>query len=64
MFNQFIVEDDDEAATIRGLDADGTQGITCTANHCGSYVYAANWGAPVDLDRQSEHQPAMRGQWK
>jgi hypothetical protein len=47
MFNQFIVEDDDEAATIRGLDADGTQGITCTANHCGSYVYAANWGAPV-----------------
>jgi hypothetical protein len=47
LFNQFIVEDDDEAATIRGLDADGTQGITCTANHCGSYVYAANWGAPV-----------------
>jgi hypothetical protein len=46
-FNQFIVEDDDEAATIRGLDADGSQGLTCTANHCGSYVYSANLGAPV-----------------
>jgi hypothetical protein len=46
-FNQFIVEDDDEAATIRNLDADGTQGLTCTANHCGSYVYSANLGAPV-----------------
>jgi hypothetical protein len=46
-FNQFIVEDDDEAATIRNLDADGNQGLTCTANHCGSYVYSANLGAPV-----------------
>jgi len=46
-FNQFIVEDDDEAATIRGLDADGSQQLTCDANHCGSYVYAANGGAPV-----------------
>jgi len=46
-FNQFIVEDDDEAATISKLDADGSQGITCTVNHCGSYVYSANWGAPV-----------------
>jgi hypothetical protein len=46
-FNQFFVMDDDEAATIRNFDADGTQGLTCTANHCGSYVYAANWGAPV-----------------
>jgi hypothetical protein len=47
LFNQFIVEDDDEAATIRELDADGTQGLLCTANHCGSYVYSANGGAPV-----------------
>jgi hypothetical protein len=46
-FNQFIVEDDDEAATIRNLDADGSQGLTCTANHCGSYIYSANLGAPV-----------------
>jgi hypothetical protein len=46
-FNQFIVEDDDEAATIRNLDADGSQALTCTANHCGSYVYSANLGAPV-----------------
>jgi hypothetical protein len=46
-FNQFIVEDDDEAATIRNLDADGNQALTCTANHCGSYVYSANLGAPV-----------------
>ena len=47
LFNQFFVMDDDEAATIRNFDADGSQGLTCTANHCGSYVYAANWGAPV-----------------
>jgi len=46
-FNQFIVEDDDEAATIRNLDADGSQSLTCDANHCGSYVYAVNSGAPV-----------------
>ncbi|MGA9391483.1 MAG: hypothetical protein WBV69_13670 [Candidatus Sulfotelmatobacter sp.] len=46
-FNQFFVMDDDEAATIRNFDADGTQGITCTANHCGSYVYSANSGAAV-----------------
>ncbi|MGA8273776.1 MAG: hypothetical protein WB919_19595 [Candidatus Sulfotelmatobacter sp.] len=46
-FNQFFVMDDDEAATIRNFDADGSQALTCTANHCGSYVYAANGGAPV-----------------
>ena len=39
-FNQFFVMDNDEAATIENFDADGTQGLTCTANHCGSYVYA------------------------
>ncbi len=48
-FNQFFVMDDDEAATIRNFDADGSQGLTCTANHCGSYIYS--WGnssgAPV-----------------
>ncbi len=46
-FNQFFVMDDDQAATIRNFDADGSQALTCTANHCGSYVYAANGGAPV-----------------
>ncbi len=46
-FNQFFVMDDDEAATIRNFDADGNQGLTCTANHCGSYVYSANGGASV-----------------
>ena len=46
-FNQFFVMDDDEAATIRNFDADGSQALTCTANHCGSYVYNANRGAPV-----------------
>jgi hypothetical protein len=48
-FNQFFVMDDDEAATIRNFDADGTQGLTCTANHCGSYVYSwgGSSGAPV-----------------
>lgn len=45
-FNQFFVEDDDESATIRNFDADGSQALTCTANHCGSYVYSAS-GAPV-----------------
>ncbi len=46
-FNQFFVMDDDQAATIRNFDADGSQALTCTANHCGSYIYAANGGAPV-----------------
>ncbi|MFZ0199303.1 MAG: hypothetical protein WB523_19290 [Candidatus Sulfotelmatobacter sp.] len=46
-FNQFFVMDDDEAATIRNFDADGSQALTCTANHRGSYIYAANGGAPV-----------------
>jgi hypothetical protein len=60
-FNQFIVEDDDESATIRGLDADGTQGLTCTANHCGSYVYAANWGAPVIWIEKANISPQCGG---
>jgi hypothetical protein len=48
-FNQFFVMDDDQAATIRGFDADGSEGLTCTANHCGSFVYAwgGSSGAPV-----------------
>jgi hypothetical protein len=48
-FNQFFVMDDDEAATIRNFDADGTQGLLCTVNHCGSYVYSwgGSSGAPV-----------------
>jgi hypothetical protein len=48
-FNQFFVVDDDQAATIRNFDADGTQALLCTANHCGSYVYAAGntVGSPV-----------------
>ena len=48
-FNQFFVVDNDQAATIRNFDADGTQGLTCTANHCGSYVYSAGntAGTPV-----------------
>jgi hypothetical protein len=46
-FNQFFVMDDDEAATIRNFDADGSQSLTCTVNHCGSYVYSANGGASV-----------------
>ncbi len=48
-FNQFFVVDNDQAATIRNFDADGTQGLLCTANHCGSYVYSAGntAGTPV-----------------
>jgi len=48
-FNQFFVVDNDQAATIRNFDADGSQGLLCTANHCGSYVYAAGntLGSPV-----------------
>jgi len=60
-FNQFIVEDDDEAATIRGLDADGTQGLTCTANHCGSYVYSANGIAPVIWIDKANISPQCKG---
>ena len=45
MFNQFFVVDDDQAATIRNFDADGSQRLTCTVNHCGSYVYAGGDGA-------------------
>jgi hypothetical protein len=39
-FNEFFVVDNDQAATIRNFD-NGAQGILCTANHCGSFVYAA-----------------------
>ena len=39
-FNQFFVVDNDQAATIRNFD-NGAQGLLCTANHCGSFVYAA-----------------------
>jgi hypothetical protein len=48
-FNQFFVMDDDEAATIRNFDADGSQGLLCTVNHCGSYIYSwgGSSGAPV-----------------
>jgi len=48
-FNQFFVVDNDQAATIRNFDANGTQGLLCTANHCGSYVYSAGntAGTPV-----------------
>jgi hypothetical protein len=60
-FNQFFVMDDDEAATIRNFDADGTQGLTCTANHCGSYVYAANWGAPVIWIDKANISPQCAG---
>jgi len=60
-FNQFIVEDDDEAATIRNLDADGSQGLTCTANHCGSYVYSANGGAPVIWIEKANISPQCGG---
>jgi hypothetical protein len=60
-FNQFFVMDDDEAATIRNFDADGSQGITCTVNHCGSYVYAANWGAPVIWIDKANISPQCAG---
>jgi hypothetical protein len=48
-FNQFFVMDDDEQATIRNFDADGSQALLCTANHCGSYIYSwgGSSGAPV-----------------
>ena len=48
-FNQFFVIDNDQAATIRNFDADGSQALLCTANHCGSYVYSAGntAGTPV-----------------
>jgi len=46
-FNEFIVPDDDEAMTIRNLDADGTEGLLCDGNHCGSFIYSVNMGAPV-----------------
>jgi hypothetical protein len=48
-FNLFFVVDNDQAATIRNFDADGTQGLMCTANHCGSYVYSAGTTAATPV---------------
>ena len=48
-FNQFFVVDNDQAATIRNFDADGSQGLLCTANHCGSYVYSAGTTASTPV---------------
>ncbi len=48
-FNQFFVIDNDQAATIRNFDADGSQGLLCTANHCGSYVYSAGTTAATPV---------------
>jgi hypothetical protein len=47
-FNQFFVVDNDQAATIRNFD-NGGQGILCTANHCGSFVYSAGTTAATPV---------------
>jgi hypothetical protein len=47
-FNQFFVIDNDQAATIRNFD-NGAQGIQCTANHCGSFVYSAGTTASTPV---------------
>jgi hypothetical protein len=47
-FNQFFVIDNDQAATIRNFD-NGGQGIQCTANHCGSFVYSAGTTASTPV---------------
>jgi hypothetical protein len=62
-FNQFLVMDDDEQATIRNFDADGTQGLLCTANHCGSYVYSGGGssGAPVISISNANISPQCNG---
>jgi hypothetical protein len=49
LFNQFFVIDNDQAATIRNLNADGNQQLLCTANHCGSYVYSAGTTAATPV---------------
>jgi hypothetical protein len=47
-FNQFFVVDNDQAATIRNFD-NGGQGILCTANHCGSFIYSAGTTAATPV---------------
>ncbi len=47
-FNQFFVVDNDQAATIRNFD-NGSQGLLCTANHCGSFVYSAGTTASTPV---------------
>jgi hypothetical protein len=47
-FNQFFVVDNDQAATIRNFD-NGAQGLLCTANHCGSFVYSAGTTAATPV---------------
>jgi len=47
-FNQFFVIDNDQAATIRNF-SNGGQGIQCTANHCGSFVYSAGTTASTPV---------------
>jgi hypothetical protein len=47
-FNQFFVVDNDQAATIRNFD-NGGQGLLCTANHCGSFVYSAGTTASTPV---------------
>jgi hypothetical protein len=47
-YNQFFVIDNDQAATIRNFD-NGAQGIRCTANHCGSFVYSAGTTASTPV---------------
>jgi hypothetical protein len=47
-FNQFFVVDNDQAATIRNFD-NGGQGLLCTANHCGSFVYSAGTTAATPV---------------
>ncbi len=46
-FNQGLVIDNDQAATIRNTDYGG--GLLCTANHCGSYVYSAGTSASTPV---------------
>ncbi len=46
-FNQGLVIDNDQAATIRNTDYNG--GLLCTANHCGSYVYSAGTTAATPV---------------
>jgi hypothetical protein len=46
-FNQGLVIDNDQAATIRNTDYSG--GLLCTVNHCGSYVYSAGTSASTPV---------------
>jgi len=47
-FNQFFVVDNDQAATIRNFD-NGSNGLLCTANHCGSFVYSSGTTAATPV---------------